>query len=299
LRLNSSSPLISLRCWRLLAAALLALVAAACSTIRIGYNNADWLMIHQLDGYVGLTGAQESFVRERMTVLLEWHRSTQLPDYATFVQHARERLDGQVTAAEVAEFNAALNTRLGALGHRIAPDFAQLALMLSPAQLDRLEQRLLNESREARQESEREAQLAIEARAKKVAKRSEFWLGGLTAQQMQMVRASIAARPTQARYWIDERERRHRDLVALLRRIQAEQPSAAIATEWIRSYFAELNRPSDVQRREQAEAFRSANAELVAQLINHATPKQSAVLDRRLSEFISDFVALAQRGGAG
>jgi hypothetical protein len=48
-----------------------------------------------------------------------------------------------------------------------------------------------------------------------------------------------------------------------------------------------------------ADAFRRDNAELVAQLVNGASPQQRAHLDRRLSGFAAEFVQLAARGGAG
>ena len=44
---------------------LFALLFAACSTVKLGYNNADTLLLYSLDRYVSLTDEQEQMVRRR------------------------------------------------------------------------------------------------------------------------------------------------------------------------------------------------------------------------------------------
>ncbi|MGZ8274278.1 MAG: DUF6279 family lipoprotein [Burkholderiaceae bacterium] len=299
MRFDSSSPSLYGRGPRLVVLCLFALLFSACSTIRLGYNHADTLLLHTLERYVTLTDDQEHMVRRRVGSLMAWHRGTQLADYAAFVQHTRSRLDGDVSHAEVLDFGEGLSIRLATLGQRAAPDVAALTLMLTPGQIDQVERKLLDENAKARKDSAREMKQAVDQRAKKYAERSEFWLGKLDEQQIQIVRASLANRPIDSLYWIEARERRTRDLVALLRRIQAERPAEETAANWFRAYFRELARPSNVDQRARAEAFRRDNAELVAQLVNSASPQQRAHLDRRLSGFAAEFVQLAARGGAG
>jgi len=299
LRFDSKSPFSLGSGSRLLALGLFALLFAACSTIKLGYNNADSLLLHSLDRYVSLTDEQEQVVRQRVESLMAWHRATQLADYAAFVQHTRRRLDGSVTPAEILEFNESLNARMAALGERAAPDAAALALMLTPSQIDQVERKLVDDNIKARKQSAQEVRQAVDERAKKYAERSEFWLGKLNAPQVQLVRASLANRPVDSLYWIEARERRTKDLVALMRRIQAERPSEAVAANWFRAYFRELARPSNADQRARAEAFRRDNAQLIAQLVNSASPEQRAHLDRKLSGFATEFVQLAQRGGSG
>jgi len=284
---------------RLLVLGLFALLFAACSTIKLGYDHADTLLLHGLERYVSLNAEQEQMVRQRVGSLMAWHRATQLSDYAAFLQRTRSRIDGDVTPAEVLEFNEGLNARLAALGERAAPDAAALALTLTPAQIAQVERKLVDENVKARKESARETKQAIDERAKKYAERSEFWLGKLNERQMGVVRTSLASRPVDSLYWIEARERRTRSLVALLRRIQAEQPGEEVAAGWFRAYFRELARPGDPEQRARAEAFRRDNAQLVAQIMNSATPEQRAHLDKRLSGFAAEFVQLATRGQSG
>ena len=64
MRFDSKSPFSLSSGSRLLALGLFALLLAACSTIKLGYNNADTLLLHSLDRYVSLTDEQEQMVRE-------------------------------------------------------------------------------------------------------------------------------------------------------------------------------------------------------------------------------------------
>jgi hypothetical protein len=299
LRFDSKSPSPPVIGSRRLAIGLFALLFAACSTVRLGYNNADTLLLYSLDRYVSLTDEQERMVRQRVGSLMDWHRATQLADYAAFVQRARAQLDGNVTPAAILEFNEGLNARLAALGERAAPDAAALALTLTPAQVDQIERKLVDDNAKARKQSEDEVKRAVDARATKYAERAEFWLGKLNAQQVQLVRASLAGRPVDSLYWVEARERRTKGLVAMLRRIEAERPAPEVAANWFRAYFRELGRPSNAEQRARTEAFRRDNAQLIAQVFNSATPEQRAHLDRKLSGFAAEFVQLAQRGGSG
>ncbi len=300
MRFDSKSAPLSGRGPRLLVLGLFALLFAACSTIKLGYNHADTLLLHAIDRYVSLTGEQEQMVRQRVGGLMAWHRATQLPDYAAFLQKARGQLDGPVTPAEVVEFNEGLNARMIALGERAAPDIAALAVTLTPSQIAQIERKLGDDNSKARKESAQEIKQAVDDRAKKYAERTEFWFGKLTDQQMKIVKTSLASRPSDSLYWLEARERRSRDILALLRRIQAERPPEEVAAGWIRAYFRDLAKPANAEQRERAEAFRRDNAQLVAQLVNSATPEQRTALDRRLSGFASEFVQLAaSRGTSG
>jgi hypothetical protein len=290
----------SLRSFRFWLGAVAALLLAACSTgLKIGYSYADTLLLYTIDGYVGLTPEQEQLVKERSAALMAWHRSTQLRDYAQFVQETRRKLDGPVTASDVLTFNREVNARLAALGERAAPELAQLAITLTPDQLARIERKLTSDSSKARRELVQFAgKETLDERVRKIGERADYWFGSVNRDQLQIVRNTLERRPDMSAWWIDERERRQRELLTVLQRIQSERPGEAAATRWLRAYFAQLQAPEDTERKRAIEQFRANNAELIAQLINAATPEQRAALSRRLSSFAEEFAALAsERSG--
>lgn len=301
LRNDSSSPIPGtpeVRFARLIAIVALAIFLASCAAIKLGYNNVDTLALIRLNSYVDLTPDQELTVKERVNSLLAWHRSTQLRDYVAFIDKTRAKLAGQVTASDVMAFNQQLSARMTTVADKAAPDIAHIALTLTPEQIDQAAKRIANDSTKARRELARFADKEAGAeRVKKYSERAESWFGRLTDEQKEIIRKSMANRPNEATWWIDERERRQREFIALLRKIQAEHPTEQVAERWLRTYFAQLNVSPDAERRARAESYRRGSAELIAQLINHATPEQRATLDKKLSDYAQDFRALA--GGNG
>lgn len=281
-------------CARYFVAVGVVLLLAACSSIRLGYNNADTLLLYSLNSYFDLDARQEGLARERVQALLAWHRSTQLSSYAQFLADERRRIDGHVSAADVTRLQQQMNAKLVTIGERAAPDVAALALTLAPAQIQRCADKLAKDASKARRELASISGKALpEDRIKRLVERAESWFGSLTDEQEAMVRAAVAARPASERWWVDERERRQNDFVRLLRRIQQEKPTPGTAERWLREYLAQLDAPSDPERRAALTELRQANAELVARLINSATPAQRQTLAKKLRGYAEDFVALA------
>jgi hypothetical protein len=275
----------------------IALLVTACSSLKLGYNNADTLLIYTLDSYLDLDGAQKQLAREHARSLHAWHRSTQLEDYARLLREAERRIEGGMRAEDVLELQGRMNTALAVVGERAAPRLAELALTLQPAQIDHLTDKLTADTSKARRELIRFAgQETLDYRVKRYTERAESWLGRLRQEQQDLVRENLRDRPADHSWWMEERERRQKELVTVLQRIRTEQPDAATATAWLREYFALLASPREAERQARSTQFRAANAELIAQLVNSASPAQKATLVRRLRGYADDFATLAAAG---
>jgi len=276
--------------------ASVALLAAACSQLQLGYNNADTVIAYSLDSYLDLDDEQERLARSSIAALHRWHRATQLPGYVQLLDEAQKKVAGPVTPADVREFNAGMRRALMAIGEQAAPDLARLALTLKPAQVDRLAERLARDTSKARRELVRFAgPESLDQRVERYVEQAEDWFGTLTPAQRATIRASLERRPEAQEAWMRERESRQRELVAVMARIRAEQPPLATATAWLREYFAQLAEPRDPQRRARLATYREENAELVAQLVNSATPAQRAALAKRLRSYAADLSTLATK----
>ena len=272
-----------------------AFLVAACTAVKVGYNNADTLITHSADSYFDLDDDQAELVRTRVRELMRWHRRTQLAAYSELIQRAQSRVGGKVTTADVLGFQHEINGLMATIGERAAPDIAQLSTKVKPAQIDHFANKLAESTRKARRELVR-ANGGDDQRATKSIERAEEWFGTLNREQIEMVRASLAARPEAQQWWIAERERRQRDAVTLLRRIAAEHPDEATATRWWRAYFAEIAEPRDPERRARVLQYREQNAALIAQLINSATPVQRTTVAKKLRGYADDFTTLATEG---
>lgn len=280
----------SARCFVLLAAVLL---AAACSSLKLGYSHADTLLLHSLNRYFDLDDRQQELARERVRGLLDWHRRTQLADYAQLFTEAERTLNGRVSADDVTALQRQTYARLATIGEQAAPDLAALAVTLSPPQIERFADRLARDASKERRELARfaDGRESVEERVERYTERAETWFGSVNDEQAQILRAAAAARSDT--WWLEERDRRRRELVQLLQSIHEDRPPAAEATRRIRDHFASLAEPREAGRRAAVAEYRRANAELIARMINAATPEQRAVLTGKLRGYAEDFTALA------
>jgi hypothetical protein len=288
--------------WRgWLGATVAALLLAACSTVKLGYNNADTLLLYTVDSYLDLNREQSELVRARVQQLLAWHRATQLPAYAQLLNEVQQQIEqGQVSPEQLLALYGRMTSYLAAVGEQSAPELAQLALTLSPAQIDHFAQKLDQDTSKARRELVRFAgRETLDERVKRTIERSEDWLGSVSDDQQALIRRMLAARPANQAWWIEERARRQQTLVGVLRRIEAEKPDPATATAWLRSYFAQLQLPQDPVQRARILEFRRGNAEMMAGVLNSASPAQKAHLLKRLRGYAEDFTTLAAGGTRG
>jgi len=280
---------------RLLAVAVIAL-AAGCSSVRMGYNNADTLLLYALDNYFDLSRPQEQLARDRLRNLLEWHRATQLHGYADLIEAVSRRIGGGVTPDDVLAFNLEMNRRLLHTGEQAAPDLAALALTLQPAQLERAARKLVEEDAKARREVSGN-NASFEHRLERAVERAEEWFGSVSPPQQALIRAAIVRRPESEQWWANEREQRRTDLLKVLQRIQHEHPAPDVAAGWLCEYLAQLTEPLDPERRARMTEYRRGNAELIAALVDAASAEQKAVLLKKLQGYAEDFTVLATDTG--
>jgi Family of unknown function (DUF6279) len=284
---------------RLVALALIALVAG-CSSVRVGYNHADTLLVYTFDKYLDLNEPQQRLLRERIRALVTWHRATQLLGYAQFLEAAAQRVDEMVSADQVLALNLEMNRRLVMVGDQAAPDLAALALSLEPTQLERLARHLADDDAKSRREAgSPDGHRRREKHEQRSIDRAEEWFGSVSPQQRRLIHDALVARPDGDDWWVTEREQRRADLLGLVTRIQAQRPPLADAAAALRDYFAHLAEPADPQRRQRMAAYRRGNAELIAALINAATPQQKASLHKKLRGYADDFASLAGAGSHG
>ena len=275
-------------------------VAAACSSVRVGYNSADTLLLYTFDRYFDLDAPQQTLLREKIRALVAWHRATQLRGYADLLEAASRQVEGHIAADDVLAFNLEMNRRLVLIGDHAAPGLATLALSLEPFQVERFATKLADDDAKMRREvSASDGRPSLERREKHGVERAEEWFGSVSPQQLALIRQALATRPDSDEWWQYEREQRRSDLLHLVQQIQFERPSIEEGARRLRDYFAHLAEPADAERRARMAEYRRGNAELIAALINAASAEQKATLLKKLRGYADDCLTLAASAARG
>ncbi|QGZ40406.1 hypothetical protein IP92_03270 [Pseudoduganella flava] len=291
----NTQPLSFPRSFRTWLALVFLVLVAACSSLKLAYNNGDTLLYWWLDNYVDFDGEQRDEVKKDIDNLFRWHRKTQLQDYVHVLQRAQQQLRSDPTPADLRADYDDIRARTQSLLLKAAPDIADLALSLKPDQLVQMEKKFAKNNDKFRRENMKgnsDDQNAY--RYKKSMEQFELWFGSFSREQKDIIRKASDARPLDNQIWLDERMRRQRSILALARRIMQEKPSREQAIAQIQSLIREsFTRLDNSERKPFFDAYTGSTIELVHTVVRIATPEQKAHAQKRMQGWINDFNALA------
>jgi hypothetical protein len=272
------------------------LVLQGCSSVRLGYGNADSLVRWWLDQYVGMSPEQDALTRERLTRVHVWHRKTQLPEYVSFLRQAQTFVSGQPTVADALMQGEGM-IRLGlTLAEQSIPDIADFLATVTPEQIERMAGRLADKNADY----VKEAQLADgeigqrKARYKRLLERAEYWFGDFSNEQKASLRQMIDGQSAGSQFSYEERLRRQRDWLSLVRQVQRERSPREQVIKALRDYAAGFDIPVDPARKGRALALRRASAELAVAIHAMTSSVQRAHARHKLDELMRDFTELSQ-----
>jgi len=281
-----------------IALVLVVALLAGCSALRLGYANGDTFVYWWLDGYVDFTDEQKPWVKARIDRLFDWHRKTQLRDYAQLLGQVRQRIErGPTTAAEVHEDFVAIRKRASQVLEKSVPELTDLALSVQPEQIAHLEKKFASNNEQYRKEylhgniDERQR-----LRYKKVMKQAEYWFGNFSSEQEAQIRRASDARPLDYEVWMAERQRRQQEMIRMLRKIQAERPSRDVVSNMVQNFISRsFENFTYAEHKAFFDGSTEGMAQMIATIINIATPEQKAHAVKRLQKWIDDCHALAAR----
>jgi predicted transcriptional regulator len=274
---------------------LLALTAA-CSTIRFSYNHGDTLLYWWLDAYVDFEGDQSDWVKRDIGELFQWHRKTQLHDYAALLGTFQRQLAGNPTQADLLGDYREMRSRTETLAMKAVPDMVDLARSLTPDQIAQMEERFKKKNDEYRRKFvSGSIEKRQEARFDKSMEQFKLWFGSFNKDQEAALRRASDARPLDSNIWLEERIQRQRKILALTRKIQQEKPSkeqtGAMITALVHEFFGRMDAP---ERKGFYDSYLNSTTNYILTAIRIATPAQKAHAQKRMQGWIDELNALAK-----
>jgi hypothetical protein len=268
-------------------------VLAGCSLVRFGYNHGETLSYWWLNTYVDVDNDQQPWVKNDIDRLFAWQRKTQLKDYSQFMARTQQQLSRPVTQADALAYYGELKKRAWIIVEQALPDLADLALSLSPQQIANIERKFAANNDEYRKDNlHRDLDHRQKYRFKKVMQYAEYWFGGFSKAQENLIRLASDARPLNNELVMEARLRRQRDLIALLKKIQAEKPNRDATIAMLRKYAQALfDGSADGERQPFFDTQRDAACNLAAVIVNLTTPAQKAHAVKVLQKWMDSFAA--------
>lgn len=286
------SPIIAPR-WRTVLALVLVSTLAACSSLRLSYNQGPTAAYWWADRYVDFNEAQAPVVRQDLKDFWAWHRSAALPIYATQLTRWQTALGGPVNADQICrEFDGVL-AQLRAMGEQGATPLARWAVALQPTQLDRMQARFDDRNEDFREDHlQGNAAKQRDKRLKANRQRWADWYGDLTPAQNALVEQHMNALPWNPSVTLEERLWRQSDLMATVRQAQsqpAQAPKAMVA------HLERYLRASTPEREAQRQQTVRARCAQFAAMHNTMSADQRTHVQAKLQGYIDDVRALQAR----
>jgi hypothetical protein len=287
-------------------ALLAALALAGCSVLRLGYGQAPMLAYWWIDGYVDINESQSQPLRDGIDRWFAWHRRTEMPRYAALLVRAQsEVMEPRLSPEQMCAWRDEAQRRIHVALDEAAPVLAALMVSLTPEQIRHVERKLAKDGEEMRNDF---AQADRTERAKGAFKRTleryENMYGRLDKAQRDRLRELLAASPFDAERWLNERERRNRDLIAALHSLAtagrtgvdraAALAKAQAAVPMLGDRFVRSPRP---EYRAYQERLTQANCVLASSMHNVMTGAQREHARDKLKGWEDD-VRLILNGGA-
>lgn len=286
---------------RLLARAVVALglvvALGACTAVRIAYNNADTLVRYMASDYVDLEPAQQDEFRARLARFHDWHRASELPAYAALLAEVARRAGDGVEAVDVAWAATQLRARYRLLVRRAATEAAPILAGLSAAQIADVERKLAEANAKYASDRDLDDPRRRQRHAsRQMRKQFSDWLGSLTDAQEERIGRFVQAHDAILLLRFEDRRRRQRAGVNLLR---AGGDPAALATR-LAELFAQPEIGRSPEHAAAAARHESGLTQLMVEIAAGASAEQRTHALRRLDGYAQDFLALAgQKAVAG
>ena len=282
---------------KLLALGLLVSLSA-CSLLITGYNQAPSLLIFSwVNPHLDLNSEQDKQLRADLQVLHQWHRQQQLPVYADVFQKVAVLAPKEMTGPQICSLFDEFKDTLAPLSQQMSPAIARLALKLTPAQLQRLEQQYDKDNRDYRKEwkldASAEKQLQVEV--DKGIENAERWYDRLDKKQKALVKQLAKdSQYDQQKSW-GERIRRQQDTVSTLQRIAKSQQGLAWSQQEVTALLNRslLNSPDEAYRA-YVEMRKDINCEAAAQLHNTTSAAQREFMVKTLKTYEADIRGLVK-----
>lgn len=216
-------------------ALLIAVFFAGCTALRLGYKQADIILAWRANTYFDLDRDQRRDFSARLDRLLEWHRYEQLPEYAAFLTVAIDKAEHGLKVEDIAWFVDGFRARYRIIVNRGIADAAEVLSTLTPEQIVYLQKQFTKDNRKFADENELDSgvEKRKRARLKKTLSQIEDWAGNLTREQEDKIGALLDPIPLIEHLRHQDRMRRQREFVEILKLRQNKLEFATRLHQWL------------------------------------------------------------------
>lgn len=271
---------------------IVALVVTVMScSVKTLYQQLDYLIPSYVEGMVSLDSLLEEKVDQRTLLLINWHRNTQLHQYAAWLRVFQRDATNQLTEDKMLQHIATLDRFWLLLSVKISEEMAKLLPLLNAEQRKELFSSIAEKNNEFREDYvDVDKDKRIIKYTDRMMDNYETWLGDLTDEQKSMIKQAAAKLQTTAVLRLERRLQWQHSIQRILDKNDSETQKSAS----LEKYFMEYNRGDNVAMNTIDKANRKIFARLTMQIVHNMTDKQKTHFVSRTNDYIRMFTELVE-----
>lgn len=269
---------------------LLILAVAACS-IKTLYNRLDYLIPSYVEGMVSLDDVLEEKVEQRTQTLINWHRNTQLIQYADLLRTFQHDLDSPLTEEQVIQRISAMESLWYPLSQKVNEEMATLLPLLNAEQREELFASIEEKNEDFYDEYvDLDNEERIEQYTESMLDNYESWFGEFNERQQHDVEQAAYQLHSSASLRLQQRKVWQQSIREMLESADHTEKK----TERLRTFFENFNIDDDAELASANAANVQLFAKLTVQIVNRLTPDQKEYFTDKTNDYIRIFTELAE-----
>jgi hypothetical protein len=282
-------------CTALLLTLFLSLLLGACSMVRTTYDHAQTISYWWLDSYFDFADNQEVQVKNDLREFHQWHRTTQLPEYADILTAIGGRTLGDSSPASTCDDIDKVRAELDAFASHAVPSLARLARQLSPVQISHLRKKIVEIDETWREKwiKPTPEELA-EARFDDWTNRAGSFYGDISDEQKVFMKKAIAHSVLDLQISWEQRQRRQQDILSTFGKIVESGSNQSAAEKGISALLDRSLHPKDPAYEAMFQKLLAESCANLAGLHQLTTPKQRIRAQEKLAGYERDFRVLSK-----
>jgi hypothetical protein len=263
---------------------------AACS-FKTVYNRLDYLIPEYVEGMVTLDDVLEEKLEQSTLVLLDWHRNTQLQQYADWLSALQRDMGTQLTEQQVEQRITEMEQFWRSLSEKVNDEMAALLPLLNKEQQDELFMNIEDSNEEFREEFvDLNEEDRMENYIERISDTYQSWIGELTDEQQRLIEQAATELASTAELRLQRRLQWQRGI----REILAEEGTAQYRTDRLRHFLAGFEDIDDENMKEKSEINRKVIVRLTVQISHSMTEDQQAHFISKTNDYIRMLTELAE-----
>lgn len=266
------------------------LLNTSCSSVKFAYNQADWIVLKQINKIACLNTEQSDAVEKEIDSFLAWHRKNELPIYAENLKKLGNALNaGPLDESIYKQTQSFFETTQDRTIAKIKPFLVDFLSSIPPKQIKCTISNIEEKNKENKEDMDMDRDKYYRKVNEEMTKHTQNWLGSVTDEQVALINTAIASQEEEREYKkITERRKEYFRKLLLNPDKEFKKKNMLEFIENPDSFYTEQELALVNKRKERSK-------DCLWKLAQTLTEKQRKKLAKTLLDFAEDFEELSKK----